>query len=46
LIFSGYFDYQTVFYEMGMDEIDEANVALDMYEEAVKAARDRASQAR
>lgn len=29
-----------------MDEIDEANVALDMHEEAVKAARDRASQAR
>lgn len=46
LIFSGHFDYKTVFYEMGMDEIDEANAALDVYEEAVKVARDRASQTR
>jgi hypothetical protein len=33
-VLSGFFDYNTVFYKMGMDEIGEANAALDLYEEA------------
>lgn len=46
MIFSGYFDYSIVFYEMSMDEVDEANAALDLYEEAVRKARDEARRKR
>lgn len=31
----GGFDYDTVFNKMTMDEVDEANAALDLYIEAV-----------
>ena len=46
LIFSGYFDYNTVFNSMSMDEVDEANAALDVYDEAVKKARNNAKYGR
>jgi len=37
LIFSdAHFDYNTVFHQMSLDEILEANAALDLYEKALK----------
>lgn len=37
LIFSdGGFDYNTVFHQMTMDEVEEANAALDLYNEQIK----------
>ena len=30
------FDYYTVFHKMTQDEINEANIALDLYEKAAK----------
>lgn len=39
LVFSdGGFDYDTIFNKMTMDEIEEANAALDIYNEQLKKA--------
>lgn len=39
LVFSdGGFDYSTVFHRMTMDEVDEANAALDIYSDKLKKA--------
>jgi hypothetical protein len=35
------FSYDTVFNGMTMDEVDEANAALDLYEEAIERANKR-----
>ena len=41
LVMSEKFSYDTVFNGMTMDEVDEANAALDLYEEAIERANKR-----